>query len=207
MASIVINGDVSGSVTLSVPTIAGTTTLTLPATSGTLITTGDSATVTPTMLSRPLTLGTAQASTSGTSIDFTGIPSWAKRITVMINGVSLSATARLQVQVGTSGGIVSTGYTCTSSPITTAVNTASFTSGFVASMGSSEAAGVLRYGTIILTNISGNVWTAFGNIATAGSVMSVTAGSIDAGATVTRVRITSTSTDTFDAGTINILYE
>ena len=47
-----------------------------------------------------LVSGTAVASTSGTSIDFTGIPSWVKRITVMFNGVSTSGTSFKQIQIG-----------------------------------------------------------------------------------------------------------
>ena len=49
--------------------------------------------------------GTTVASTSGTSIDFTGIPSFVKRITVMLNQVSLSGTSNVCIQLGTSGGV------------------------------------------------------------------------------------------------------
>ena len=42
MASIVVAGDTSGTVTLTAPLVAGTTTLTLPTANGTLITTGSS---------------------------------------------------------------------------------------------------------------------------------------------------------------------
>jgi hypothetical protein len=42
MASVVINGDTSGAVTISAPAVAGTTTLTLPTTSGTVLTTATS---------------------------------------------------------------------------------------------------------------------------------------------------------------------
>ena len=52
---------------------------------------------------------TAVNSTSGTSINFTGIPSGARRITVLFNGVSLSGSAYILVQVG-SGSVVATGY-------------------------------------------------------------------------------------------------
>jgi hypothetical protein len=41
MASLVLNGNTSGSVTISSPAVSGTTTLTLPATSGTVVTTGN----------------------------------------------------------------------------------------------------------------------------------------------------------------------
>ena len=42
MASIVVAGDTSGTVTLTAPATAGTTTLTLPTTNGTILTTGSS---------------------------------------------------------------------------------------------------------------------------------------------------------------------
>ena len=57
-----------------------------------------------------ITNGTAVASTSGTSIDFTSLPNWIKRITVMFNQVSTSGTAYKFIRLGTSGGIVSSGY-------------------------------------------------------------------------------------------------
>ena len=47
-----------------------------------------------------LQTGTAVASTSGTSNDFTSIPSWVKRITVMFNGVSTNGTSPVQLQIG-----------------------------------------------------------------------------------------------------------
>jgi len=45
MASIVVSGDTSGSVTISAPAVAGSTTITLPATSGTLLQSGTAVTV------------------------------------------------------------------------------------------------------------------------------------------------------------------
>ena len=42
MASIVVNGDTSGAVTLSAPAVAGTVTVTLPTTTGTMLTTASS---------------------------------------------------------------------------------------------------------------------------------------------------------------------
>jgi hypothetical protein len=52
-----------------------------------------------------ITSGTAVASTSGTSIDFTSIPLWVKRITVMFAGVSTNGTSPFLVQLGDAGGI------------------------------------------------------------------------------------------------------
>ena len=64
MASIVIAGDTSGSVTLAAPAVAGTTTLTLPATSATL------ATLTTPSFATTIGVGGATASASGSGISF-----------------------------------------------------------------------------------------------------------------------------------------
>ena len=110
MSSVVLSGDTSGTVTVQVPAVAGSNTVTIPAVTGNVITSADSATVTPTMLSQPLTQATLQATTSGSTKDFTSIPSWVKRITVTLNAVSASTAVDFLVQLGTSGGIVSSGY-------------------------------------------------------------------------------------------------
>jgi hypothetical protein len=155
--------------------------------------------------------GTAVASTSGTSIDFTSLPSWIKRITVMFNGVSTSGTASYLIQIG-SGSVTSTGYVSGSTSISlTSANTTSGTSstaGFI--LGSSSASSAFS-GLLTLVLQSGNVWvsshnissTAGQNITSSGAgILSTLAGALD------RVRVTSTNgTDTFDAGSINILYE
>jgi hypothetical protein len=151
-----------------------------------------------------ITSMTAQASTSGTSIDFTSIPSWVKRITVMFSGVSLSGTDFLLVQIGDSGGVENTGYISTS--IVTGAGTAasSSTSGFVIYQ---DAAGEIYSGIATIVNLTANSWV----LSHAGKNNTVK-GSFGGGdktlsATLDRVRITSTGTNTFDAGSINILYE
>ena len=155
----------------------------------------------------PLVLGTAVASTSGTAIDFTGIPSWVRRITVMFNGVSTNGTNSLLVQLGTSGGIVSTGYISTSNVLFSAStsNGTSSTSGFAVFF---NAAGDALSGAMTITNISGNAWVstvvarAFTNSVLFGG------GSISLAGTLDRLRITTTTgTDVFDAGSINIMFE
>ena len=154
-----------------------------------------------------ITSGTAVASTSGTSIDFTSIPSWVKRITVMFNGVSTSGTADVIVQLGT--GATST-YT-TSGYLGSISNQAgtveNFTSGF--KVVNSMAAASVYHGNILISNVTSNTWSesaVLGNSNAAGTRMS--GGSIPLAAALTAVRITtSNGTDTFDAGSINILYE
>lgn len=148
--------------------------------------------------------GTA-VSASGTSIDFTSIPSWVKRITVMFQGVSLSSTANLLIQIG-AGSVTSSGYISTSNRMNQANSTAgaSSTSGFV--MFVSSAPNIVS-GHMILTNITSNSWVSshVGKTGTTDTIMG--GGDVGLGGTLDRVRITSTSTDTFDAGSINILYE
>lgn len=155
---------------------------------------------------RPITLATAQASTSGTSIDFTGIPSWAKRITVMFNGVSTNGSNPLLIQLG-NGSFVSSGYASGSGNIfgTNQCQTASSSSGFIVS---GAGATLLRYGHMTLTNITGNAWVSSHSLGEVSGAGFVGAGSLTLSGALDRVRITTVNgTDTFDAGTINISYE
>jgi hypothetical protein len=154
-----------------------------------------------------ITSGTAVASTSGTSIDFTSIPSWVKRITVMFSGVSLSSTANLLIQLGVSGTPETSGYTSVGN-VTTASGVAQVTStaGFIIYAGT---ASYLQNGAVRLHNITGNTWVADGVLCntTTQNYTAFVAGSKALAGVLNMVRITSTSTDTFDAGSINILYE
>lgn len=151
---------------------------------------------------------TAQASTSGTSIDFTGIPSWVKRITVMFDAVSTSGTSNWLVQLGDSGGVENTGYLSVGTFLGSSVGGTNYTTGFGLPMSSSSHVG---QGLIILSNLNGNGWTANGSLAGSGSAAGFiysTSGAKTLSATLDRVRITTVNgTDTFDAGSINILYE
>ena len=154
----------------------------------------------------PLVSGTSQASTSGTSIDFTSIPDWVKRVTVMFSGMSTSGTSLKQIQIGTSGGVQTTSYV--NAAVYTGPSTAgaSYTSGFVIR---NDTAADLLFGTIFLTLLDSSTgsWSASGSLS-AGAYVLLTAGSKTLSGTLDRVRITTVNgTDTFDAGTINIIYE
>jgi hypothetical protein len=150
--------------------------------------------------------GTAVASTSGTNIDFTGIPSTAKRITVMFSGVSTSGTSNPLVQIG-AGSITSSGYSATSSTVgSSAVSTTTYTTGFGVQSG--NAANVLT-GNIQLCLQTGNTWVTSGILGVPGQPhTNLVSGFIALSGTLDRVRITTVNgTDTFDAGTINVLWE
>jgi hypothetical protein len=152
---------------------------------------------------------TAQTA-SGTAVDFTGIPLWATRITVMFNDVSTNGSSYVQVQVG-SGSIVTTGYSSSSTGIDSASAASStYSSGFVIGGGTVlGAAGTIRQGAIVLTNINNNTWVATGVIGLSNAAgTGLVGGSIALSGTLDRVRITTIGgTNTFDAGTFNIIYE
>jgi hypothetical protein len=191
----------------------GTTGVTFPAgglgnTAGAAVGTTDTQTLTnKTIQGGALTLATAVASTSGTSIDFTSIPSWVKRITVMFSGVSTNGTSSPQVQIG-SGSVAVTGYLSGAafSAASNIAGGANSTTGFAIA---GITAANTRHGQMVLTSISGNTWVS----ATAGGFSDGAAafmggGSVALSGTLDRVRITTVNgTDTFDAGTINIMYE
>lgn len=150
--------------------------------------------------------GTIVASTSGTSIDFTSLPTGLKRITVMFNGVSLSGTAYIAIQLGDSGGIENSGYVGGSGNTGGAIVANS--TFFSLAPSSSAAATFSGLYNISLMDSTTNLWAISGNSYQTGYSMSLCGGSKSLSATLDRLRITtSNGTDTFDAGSINILYE
>lgn len=161
----------------------------------------------PTGTLYPLVSGTAQATTSGTFKDFTDIPSWVKRITVMFSGVSLNATSSFLIQLGTSSGVVSTGYISTSESLSGGVGSGSLasTSGMVILQGA--AVGVTS-GTLTLALISGNAWVS-SHVMKGGTTYAIFGGGdVTLAGVLDRIRITTVNgTDVFDAGSVNILWE
>lgn len=145
---------------------------------------------------------TAVASTSGTSILFTGIPLWTKRITVMFNGVSTNGTSNYLVQLG-SGSVDSSSYVSSANNGGTG---ATSTAGFLFCQ--STVATSVHYGSMIISSLGSNIWVSQGcDVLTAGGI-SFFAGGKTLSGTLDRVNITTVAgTDTFDAGTINLIYE
>lgn len=159
-----------------------------------------------------ITSGTAVASTSGTSIDFTSIPSWVKRVTVMFDGVSWNSVVTPLIQLGDSGGVETTGYISIAGATSTAGGGTATTSTTGFGVLSGWGSGDVFYGSIIfsLLNVSTNTWAAQGNFSVDTSSTDwalFTSGTKSLSATLDRVRITSSAAITFDAGSINILYE
>lgn len=158
----------------------------------------------------PLTLSTEQATTSGTSIDFTSIPSWVKRITVQFVGVSTSGTSNLIAQIGDAGGIEDSGYLGTGVILSnaSAVSTTAFTAGY--GITAAVAAGTVIHGTVTLSleDAANFTWVATAILSGSDNAQVLVAtGSKSLSAALDRVRITTASgSDTFDAGAINILF-
>lgn len=154
-------------------------------------------------------LQTEVATTSGTTHDFTGIPSWVSKITIMLVGVSTDGTSIPMIQLGDSGGFETTGYVGAVSDIAAAVASSNLNTGFVIAQGSAAAA--VRHGSMILTleDATNNVWvaqSAFGRTDTAET--SNMAGSKPLSGVLTQVRLTTVNgTDAFDAGAINVTWE
>ena len=182
-------------------TTGTTRTVTLPDKNGTMAMTSD---VTG------ITLATEQASTSGTSIDFTGIPAGVKRITIMFKGVSTNGTSNPQIQIGDSGGVETTSYTSVSASVVNAsasVVTAS-TTGFLLAATNGAASVFDGSITLSLENSGAFSWVFSGTITGGPNVNHSNAGSKSLSAELDRVRITTVNgTDAFDAGAINISYE
>jgi hypothetical protein len=161
-------------------------------------------------VSGTLVQGTAVASTSGTSIDFTGIPSWVKRVTVMFSGVSTNGTSIPQIQLGDAGGVETTSYLAMVSNVQTASNTTrgvTATTGFIL-VHAGAATNVLN-GAISFFLLGSNTWVVSGNLYESGSAgLNSVSGSKTLSDTLDQVRITTVNgTDTFDVGTINLQYE
>ena len=204
-----LSGSTSGYAEIDAPAVAGSNTLLLPASNGSAYQfLRNGATAGTTEFAAAITSGTAVASTSGTSIDFTGIPSYVKRITVMFSGVSTNGASYLQIQLGDSGGVETTGY------VGVMMNSGgggtadtSITTGFGIRQNND---GYVSNGLINISKLSGDTYVASGTLSgtTPGTGTFVTSGSKTLSATLDRIRITTVNgTDTFDAGSINILYE
>ena len=224
-----LNGSTSGFTQIDAAAVASSNTLTLPSGNSTLVDLVSTQTLTNKTLTSPtltsptitgavvssmassvLTSGTSVASTSGTSITFSSIPSWVKRITVNISGVSFTGTANLRFRIGPVAGVETSGYLgSTTGFAATTLASVQFTAGFDVNDGGTAA--TVRNGSFVfsLLDAATNTWSVFGiqgqsNTNSAGFL----GGSKPLAGTLSVLSVTTTNgTDTFDAGIINILYE
>jgi len=189
-----MTGDTTGN--LAFQTAAGANTITVPNGTGTIAVQG---------VSTNIVSGTA-VSASGTSIDFTGIPSWVKRVTLMLQGVTTNGTSIYQVQLG-AGSIQTTGYSAQYTYNGGSNNGFSISTGFGIY---NDTAGQTINGQIIfsLLNAATGLWVASGSVGASNNYIRPSAGSKTLSGTLDRIRLTTVNgTDSYNAGSINILYE
>jgi hypothetical protein len=182
-------------VVLDAITISDTETITSPVFAGT-----------PTGVGVLTSMGVQTA--SGTAVTFSGIPDWAKRITVMMSGISTASTGVTTLRLGTAGGIEITGYASWIQSVAASSTNGSLsaTSGF--EVETTGAAGRALRGHVIINKVNGNVWEIAGQFNDSVSTMMILAGDKTLAAALTQLVLTTTGgTDTFDAGTINVMYE
>jgi hypothetical protein len=204
-----LNGSTSGYTEIDAPAVAGNNTLLLPGGNGTadqaLVTNGSGAL---SFADRGrMVLETAQASTSGTEVDFTDIPSWVKRVTVMFDGLSTSGSSNLLIQIGV-GSVTTAGYLSVGNSMSGSTEATAYTTGFGIRAGNATNA---FHGQMVLCllNATSYVWSSsHAGATTTNNASYVGGGTVTLSGTLDRVRITTVNgTDTFDAGSINILYE
>lgn len=154
----------------------------------------------------------AKATTSGTSIDFspadgTGIPSWAKKITISLSGVSGSVASPRLLRIGTVSGLETASYSGGVFSAGSVSGSSIFTTGFI--LEANTAAVSVIHGSVVLTKVSDNLWVESGAISKSDAdLVSISSGSKLLAGTLDRVRLTTVNgTDTFDAGSVSILVE
>jgi hypothetical protein len=140
---------------------------------------------------------TTSQSATGTAVDFV-VPSTAKLITVMLNVVSLSGTDDILVQIGPTGGVETTGYSSGSG------NASSSNAGFVVRLSNAARAAI---GHMTITNLSGSLWVSSHNVHIDTIVDVNGGGSKTITGSLTKLRVTVSGANTFDGGTINVMYE
>lgn len=209
-----LNGSNSGFTEVKAPATAGSNTITLPTSNGSAnqyLKNGSTAGTLEfgTFEGLVLTRATAVDSTSGTAIDFTSIPANVYRVTVMLDGVSTNGSSNLMLRIGDSGGIETTGYEGGAAAGVGSGSFASRTNGFCLSYNDNSGASYTHYGSVVLTNLTGNTWALQGCTFTQTYfVGAFIGGAKTLSGTLDRVQVyTNNGTDTFDAGKINIIYE
>jgi hypothetical protein len=126
----------------------------------------------------------------------------------MFNAISTNGSAKPTIRLGTSSGAEASGYLGVTSNIgDSAATYSNLTTGFdVLQTGLSS---IVFYGHMVLCNLSGNIWTCNSTIGrTDNNFYGFCSGAKTLGGTLDRVVFTtSNGTDSFDGGSVNIMYE
>jgi hypothetical protein len=220
MSTLQIESNASGAgvFTIAAPGVDASPTLTLPDATTTIAATTAAQTFTNKTLGPGLVMGASAitsvdvvATTSGTSVVLaTGIPSWVKTVTVVLNTMSTSGTSPQLIQFGTGSTPtwVTTGYLSSSDNYATSPGPVlSSTVGF--RIGSDILAATTNTSIYTFMTMGSNKWVGqLNGILDTGISMIFGGGVVTLGDTLTAVRLTTTNgTDTFDLGSASVVYE
>lgn len=152
-----------------------------------------------------VTLGTAVATTSGSTVEVTGIPSNARRVSLVFDQVSTNGTVDPLVQLGTALSVESASYAASGSlAVNGGIYAVSATNGFPILL---DAATRTLNGEIVFTQTSSNRWVASGTLASGDAGVFSVAGAKSLAAALTRIALTTNSADVFDGGSITPTWE
>jgi len=222
MSTLKLKGSSSGEAEVTVAAAAGTPTITLPTASINLATDGSDGQFLKTNGSGTLSFdtpdggitykGTAVATTSGTSVEFTGIPSAATRLTLLFAEVSASGTDNFKVQLGHSGAYYTSNYNSTGGWLgeSEGYSEIGLTDGFAVHNVSGDSSSLnLRMTFTKLNNTAtGTSWiqdhqggNANVNLRSGGGILTSVSTAVD------RLKVIFTGSNTFDAGSMNLTWE
>ena len=191
MSSVVISGDTSGTVTVAAPAVAGSNTLTLQAATAT---------------NAVNTYGSTLNTTSGTTALFSSIPSWAKKITVGLSSVTYASTSLISIQLGTSGGLVSSGYT--GQVYTQNTSASTFSTAFLLQAANASGSANSGIATLFLVDSTNNIWAFASTLGSVGSTAaSMGGGRVALASVLTQLQISTVAGTTFSAGAVNVFFE
>jgi hypothetical protein len=150
-------------------------------------------------------IDTPQTAAANTEFPF-DIPVEATEIVVLFNGLSLSGTDDILVQIGppAPAGVETTGYSARSSSLSTGVGTVGSTAGFIIW---AQNAAVFTSGRMELNRFSSasTTWVATHDTQNA-SFTTTGAGLKLLASNLGRIRVTRSGTNTFDSGSVNVMW-
>ena len=151
------------------------------------------------------TLGTEQATTSGSSVTFTGIPSGTTQINLMLNHVSGNGTGTYTVTIGDSGGLETSGYEGGATTVDAGHMVGANGAAFIVLKTSSAAQFFNGVVSFYLEDSSANTWSIYGIIGDEPGGNDVCSGSKSLSGELTQLSFI--MADTMDAGAVNISYQ
>jgi hypothetical protein len=188
---------------------SASTTFTLPANGGSasqyLQTNGSGVLSWATVTDTNLTRGTAVDAT-GTEVNFTSLPTGIRKLTLVLDQVSINATNNVFVRLSTSGTFATTGYESQAMRIQNASTSSSVTDTTQFVIINNDNAARLWTGSFTWHNITGDTWVMSGtcNSNSTDRAM-VSGGTKNLGGTLDGLRVYTTGT--YDNGQFNIFYE